>query len=73
MGREEVAALIAILETEAGKGTAGQAIGTWSISFDKKRSAFVFNKCEADGYCEERPAVIGLDGTVLDAGGPLFG
>jgi hypothetical protein len=73
MGREEAAALIAILQTELAKGNEGHAVGTWSISYDKKRSAFVFNKCEADGYCEERPAVIAADGTVIDAGGPLFG
>ena len=73
MGREEAAALVAILQAEMAKGTEGHAIGTWSISFDKKRSAFVFNKCEADGYCEERPAVIATDGSVIDAGGPLFG
>jgi hypothetical protein len=73
MGREEAAALVAILEAEIAKGTSGHAIGTWSISFDKKRRAFVFNKCEADGYCEERPAVIALDGAILDPGGPLFG
>jgi hypothetical protein len=73
MGREEISALITILSTELEKGTAGQALGTWSIGFDKKRSAFVFNKCEADGYCEERPAVIATDGHIIDAGGPLFG
>lgn len=73
MGREEIDALIAVLQAEREKGTAGHAIGTWSITYDKKRRAFVMNKCEADGYCEERPAVIGLDGTVVDAGGPLFG
>jgi len=73
MGREELEALIAVLEAETAKGTGGQAIGTWSITFDKKRSAFVFNKCEADGYCEERPAVIAMDGAVIDPGGPLFG
>jgi hypothetical protein len=47
--------------------------GTWSIHFDKKRGAFSFDKCENEGYCEERPAVIALDGSVLDPGGPLFG
>jgi chitinase len=73
MGREEIAALIAILQEEQAKGTAGHAVGTWSITYDKKRNGFVFNKCENDGYCEERPAVIGVDGTVIDAGGPLFG
>jgi len=73
MGREEAAALAAILQAEIEKGTSGHAIGTWSISYDKKRGAFIFNKCEADGYCEERPAVIALDGSILDPGGPLFG
>ncbi|MBK9344841.1 MAG: hypothetical protein IPN07_17865 [Dehalococcoidia bacterium] len=47
--------------------------GTWSIHFDKQRAAFTFDKCENAGYCEERPAVIALDGSVLDPGGPLFG
>jgi len=73
MGREELAALIEILVAQKEAGTAGAAIGTWKIEFDKKRGAFVFDKCENDGYCEERPAVIALDGAVLDPGGPLFG
>ena len=34
--------------------------------------AFVFNTCEFDGYCEERPAVISVSGDVIDPGGPLF-
>lgn len=73
MGREELNALIAILERETEKGTSGHALGTWKIDFDKKRGAFVFDKCENDGYCEERPAVIAIDGSVIDPGGPLFG
>lgn len=73
MGREELAALIEILTKQQELGREGVAIGTWKIDFDKKRRAFVFDKCENDGYCEERPAVIGLDGTVIDKGGPLFG
>jgi hypothetical protein len=73
MGREELAALISILEAERDRGPSGHAIGTWKIGFDKNRGAFVFDKCENEGYCEERPSVIALDGTVLDAGGPLFG
>jgi hypothetical protein len=73
MGREELAALIAILQEQLAQGTAGHAVGTWKIEFDKKRSAFVFDKCENDGYCEEKPAVIATSGAVLDPGGPLFG
>ena len=72
MGREEIAALIEVLTAQLATGTEGKAIGTWSISFDKKRGAFVFNHCENDGYCEERPAVIATDGRVIDPGGPLF-
>ncbi len=71
MGREEIAALIAVL-TRMQEEPTNLAIGTWKIAYDKRRQAFVFDKCENDGYCEERPAVIGLDGTVIDAGGPLF-
>lgn len=73
MGREELNALIAILQREVEKGREGVALGTWKIDFDKARNAFVFDKCENDGYCEERPAVIGVDGTMIDKGGPLFG
>lgn len=73
MGREELAALIAILTEQQAKGTASLALGTWKIGFDKKRGAFTFDKCENEGYCEERPAVIAVSGEVLDAGGPLFG
>lgn len=73
MGREELAALIAILTEQKEKGPGSPAIGTWKIQFDKKRNAFVFDKCENEGYCEERPAVIALSGEVLDPGGPLFG
>jgi hypothetical protein len=73
MGREELAALVAILTREQTHGTASPVMGTWKISFDKKRGAFLFDKCESEGYCEERPAVIALSGEVLDPGGPLFG
>lgn len=72
MGREEIAALIRILEAQQERGTASLALGAWKIAFDKKRNAFVFDKCENEGYCEERPSVVALDGTVLDPGGPLF-
>lgn len=72
MGREEIAALIAVLQDQLALGREGKAIGTWRIDFDKKRGAFVFDHCENEGYCEERPAVIALDGNVIDPGGPLF-
>ena len=72
MGRKEIAALIDILSRENERGSESLALGAWTISFDKAKGAFVFDKCEADGYCEERPAVLALDGAVLDAGGPLF-
>jgi hypothetical protein len=73
MGREEIAALIAILTAENEAGPSSPVRGTWAIHFDKQRAAFVFDKCENQGYCEERPAVIALSGEVLDPGGPLFG
>jgi hypothetical protein len=72
MGREQIAALIAILQEQQEKGTSGFALGTWHIHYDKSRDAFLFDKCENEGYCEERPAVVGTDGTVIDPGGPLF-
>ena len=73
MGREEIAALIEILKTQLAEPNAGVALGTWKIDFDKKRGAFVFDKCENEGYCEERPAVVAFDGVIIDKGGPLFG
>ncbi len=72
MGREQIAALIALLQEQLEKGTDSLALGSWHIHFDKARDAFIFDKCENDGYCEERPAVVKTDGTVLDPGGPLF-
>lgn len=73
MGQDEIAALIAILTAENKTGPGSPVRGTWSIHFDKEKGAFTFDKCENSGYCEERPAVIALDGKVLDPGGPLFG
>ena len=73
MGREDIAALITVLQGLQTQGPSSPAIGAWHIHLDKKRSAFVFDKCENEGYCEERPAVISMTGEVLDAGGPLFG
>ncbi len=72
MGSKEIAALIEILTQENERGRESHVLGSWTISFDKERSAFVFDKCENDGYCEERPSVIEVGGAVLDPGGPLF-
>jgi hypothetical protein len=73
LGREEITALIAVLQDQLAQGLAGKAIGTWRIGYDKALAAFVFDHCENEGYCEERPAVIAVDGRILDPGGPLFG
>jgi hypothetical protein len=73
MGSKELQALVEVLQEELAKGQEGLVVGTWTIQYDKERAAFTFNKCEDGVYCEERPAVIGMDHTVLDKGGPLFG
>ena len=41
MGKEQIAALIAILEAENSKGQDSLALGTWTIHYDKGREAFV--------------------------------
>jgi hypothetical protein len=73
MGSKELQALIEVLQDQLARGLEGNVLGAWNIHFDKARQAFQFDKCENDGYCEERPSVIALDRTVLDTGGPLFG
>lgn len=73
MGTKELEALIEVLQGELEQGQSGHVVGTWTIRYDKERSAFTFDKCEDGLYCEERPAVIGMDLAVLDAGGPLLG
>lgn len=72
MGSKELQALIEVLQSELERGRDGHVVGTWTIHYDKSRSAFTFDKCEDGVYCEERPAVISLDSTVLDPGGPLL-
>ncbi len=72
MGSKEIAALIEILARENERGSGSRVLGSWTINFDKAKGAFVFDKCENDGYCEERPSVIAVGGDVLDEGGPLF-
>jgi hypothetical protein len=73
VGTKELEALIEVLQGELEQGQSGHVVGTWTIRYDKERSAFTFDKCEDGLYCEERPAVIGMDLAVLDAGGPLLG
>lgn len=72
MGREELLALVRIIEEQLALGPKGVVLGSWSIRYDKVHRAFAFDKCEFGGYCEERPAVVALDGTVIDAGGPIL-
>lgn len=71
MGTKELEALIEVLERETKAGREGHALGTWTIRYDKNRSAFTFDKCESEVYCNERPSVIGTDGAVIDEGGPI--
>jgi len=73
MGTKELQALVEVLQDQIARGLEGNVLGTWTIHYDKERGAFAFDKCENDGYCEERPSVIALDGAVLVPGGPLFG
>jgi hypothetical protein len=72
MGREELAALARIIEEQMKEGVTSPLVGTWTIRFDKERRVLYFEKCEFGDYCEERPTVVALDGTVVDKGGPLL-
>ncbi len=73
MGSKELEALVAVIEEQLASGVDGHIVGTWTIRYDKERAAFTFDKCENEVYCEERPSVIGLDRSIIDPGGPLFG
>ena len=73
MGRKELAALAAIIQEQmAREGTNSPLMGSWTIRYDKERQVIYFDKCEFGDYCEERPAVVAIDGTVVDRGGPLI-
>ena len=72
MGREQLEALIKVLQQQLAAGPENVIMGSWSVRWDKEQQAFYFDKCEWGGYCEERPSVINLAGEVLDRGGPLF-
>ncbi len=71
MGRKEIEALVNVLQAQLNRGHDCLVTGTWTIRYDRARGAFEFDKCEAGGYCDERPVVIALNGDVLDAGGPI--
>ncbi len=73
MGSKQLEALVEVLQHQLGEGHEGFIAGTWTMRYDMGRQAFTFDKCENEGYCEERPSVIALDGTVIDEGGPLLG
>ena len=72
MGKKELQALIGVLQGQLDLAVDGVVIGTWEIRYEKERSAFIFDKCEFGAYCEERPSIVSIDGTVLDPGGPLL-
>jgi hypothetical protein len=72
VGRKELEALVAVLQQQlASKDNI--IVGSWTITYSKDFGAFMFEKCEIGGYCEERPSVIRVDGHILDRGGPLLG
>jgi hypothetical protein len=72
VGRKELEALVAVLQQQLA-GSDNVIVGTWSIVYSKDFNAFLFEKCEIGGYCEERPSVISVEGQLLDRGGPLLG
>ena len=72
MGKEQLAALARIIEQQLEEGPDNAVVGTWSIRYDGQRSVLYFEKCEDGLYCEERPAVIDLQGNVVDRGGPIL-
>ena len=71
MGSKQLRALAEVIEREIELGTEGHVLGTWTIRYDREREAFAFDKCENEVYCEERPSVIAMDGSILDPGGPI--
>jgi hypothetical protein len=73
VGRKEIEALVAVLQAQLKADSDNVITGTWTITFSKDFNAFMFEKCEIGGYCEERPSVISVEGKILDRGGPLLG
>lgn len=74
MGRKEIEALVAVLQQQLTLSPQESVVGgSWQIHYNRDRAAFLFDKCEMGGYCEERPSVISVAGEVLDRGGPILG
>ncbi len=73
MGRKEFEALVSILQAQLASSKDNVITGSWTITYSRDFNAFMFEKCELGGYCEERPSVISLEGKILDKGGPLLG
>lgn len=73
MGRKEIEALMQVLKNQLDHWNDNVVVGTWTIIYSKDHDAFLFEKCELGGYCEERPSAISVGGKVLDRGGPLLG
>ena len=72
MGKEQLEALARIIDQQLAMGPGNAVTGTWTIRYNGEKQVLYFEKCEDGAYCEERPAVIALDGSVVDPGGPLF-
>jgi hypothetical protein len=72
MGKEQMLALVRVMLDQLELGNESAVTGTWSIRYDAQRQVFYFEKCEDGVYCEERPAVIDLQGNVIDRGGPIL-
>ncbi len=72
MGREQLAALVRILQDQLDLGPDSAAIGTWTIRYEGETRRLYFEKCEFGTYCEERPAVFDLEGNLIDKGGPIL-
>lgn len=72
MGKAQLAALARIIEEQLASGVDNAVVGSWTIRYDGQKQVLYFEKCEDGFYCEERPAVIDLEGNVLDKGGPIL-
>lgn len=72
MGREQLQALAKIIQDQLAEGPNNALTGSWTIRYDGVRKVLYFEKCEDGFYCEERPAVVDLEGNVLDRGGPIL-
>ena len=72
MGREQLEALVRVLQQQLEAGPENVIMGSLSVRWDEDIQAFYFCQCEWSGYCEERPSVINRGGEVVDRCGPLF-